>query len=418
VSTKLDIVTSSHGPSEKELTEQVDRILHSGSFRGSEILRNLLSYLLTCAHEHRVEPVKVKEIARAVFGRSEDFDSQSDSVVRVHTGRLRSKLAEYYMSEGVDDDVIVTIPKGSYALSCHFRPQTLAPLPSVPDAVPDLALEELGSESRPRTRVLIPLGPVILLILLSVVATWFMSGFLRDKSEARRVPPALRTFWRDFVVDSETPLIVFSNFRLIGSVDTALRGYNGPDDPQKDIKDTYTTMGEVMGVFEVSKTFSLFQKPVRAKRGRLLTWDEAKDSNLIFVGGPLAQTPLRDVPVLKDLQFRNGEPAKAGAVVNLHPRPGENSTYVSMGAQLDYAVIALRPGLSQHHRILVLAGVNEYGTQGATEFVTREEHVNDLLSRLKLKPGGTLPWFESLLRVKMEGGVPVQTELVFVHQVD
>jgi hypothetical protein len=99
MSAKFDIAIPSISPSERDIADQVERILHSETFRGSEILRNLLSYLSASAIERKTEPLKVKEIATAVFGRSEDFDSQSDSVVRVHTGRLRSKLAEYYMSE-------------------------------------------------------------------------------------------------------------------------------------------------------------------------------------------------------------------------------------------------------------------------------------------------------------------------------
>ena len=50
------------------------------------------------------------------FGRSAQFDSHTDSTVRVQAGRLRTKLAEYYSTEGVDDPVIVKLPKGSYFL--------------------------------------------------------------------------------------------------------------------------------------------------------------------------------------------------------------------------------------------------------------------------------------------------------------
>ena len=41
--------------------------------------------------------------ATEVFGRPSTFDPQMDSTIRVQAGRLRSKLAEYYASEGIDD---------------------------------------------------------------------------------------------------------------------------------------------------------------------------------------------------------------------------------------------------------------------------------------------------------------------------
>jgi hypothetical protein len=180
-----------------------------------------------------------------------------------------------------------------------------------------------------------------------------------------------------------------------------------------------------MGVFEVGKVLALFHKSPRVKRGRLLTWDEAADRNLIFIGGPLAETPLRDVPILKEFKFREGTQTSFSALENLHPRKGELPLYIGPGPYLaihtkesliDYAVIALRPALSRNHRILVLAGITEYGTQGAAEFVTRKEHIGDLLSQLKVKPEGSVPWFEALLRVRIEGSVPVDSSIVVVHQ--
>src|SRR5260370_31351603 len=43
-------------------------------------------------------------------------------MVRVQAGRLRTKLAEYYGSEGADDSILVEMPKGNYLLTFHQRP--------------------------------------------------------------------------------------------------------------------------------------------------------------------------------------------------------------------------------------------------------------------------------------------------------
>ncbi len=125
----------STGSDPQQVNDQVQRILQSETFKGSEVLRHLLQYLAACYLNGRTDAIKVKEIAREVFGRSENFDSQSDSVVRVHTGRLRSKLAEYYVDQGSDDELILAIPKGSYGLTWHQRrPPIAAPAPEIPIA--------------------------------------------------------------------------------------------------------------------------------------------------------------------------------------------------------------------------------------------------------------------------------------------
>ena len=431
MSAKIDLIATSCVPSDGAFADQVERILHSEAFRGSEILRNLLSFLLASALRHRAEPLKVREIATSVFGRSENFDSQSDSVVRVHTGRLRSKLAEYYMSEGVEDDLVITIPKGGYALSCHLRqaPPVSAVLGSEAVAAnPNLfAPPEVPQRTKIKTTGSVLFWAAAILVVASSLCTWALVNFFLHKTENTVATPSLKTFWRPFLVKTEAPLIVFSNFRFTGSIASGLQNYTGPSEPNKPVIDTYTTMGEVLGVFEVGRLLTSWNQPVRAKRGRLLTWDEAKDSNLIFIGGPLAETPLRDVPVLKELQFRDGPISlerRSGALINLHPRKSEDPIYygseVSPGTatpNFDYAVVAIEPALSRNHHILVLAGITEFGTQGAADFVTHEDQVSELLSKLNVKLGGSIPAFEALLKVQVEGGVPIQSKVVLVHEI-
>jgi adenylate cyclase len=49
-----------------------------------------------------------------VFQRPPDYDPKVDPIVRVQAGRLRSKLGEYYATEGAHDSVVIQIPKGAY----------------------------------------------------------------------------------------------------------------------------------------------------------------------------------------------------------------------------------------------------------------------------------------------------------------
>jgi hypothetical protein len=415
-------------PSERELDDQIERIAAGSGFRSSEILRHLLHYLAKRATEAPIEPVRVKDIATGVFGRSDDFDSQTDSIVRVHTGRLRTRLAEYYSKEGAEDSIVVTIPKGSYSLSAAYRQEN--PAPSVATEIlepPDLQ-ESPGQQQQKAA----PEGPagrggrrrraVLALLAVAAAGIAFYAGSLVRRPQVRAVSPALERFWRPFVAGEGTPLVVFSNFQLVGSFEAGLRDADGQAPDGIPVIDTYTSMGEVMGVFEITRMMSLFQKPIRPKRGALLTWDEAKDSNLIFVGGPLAQTPLRDTPIFRDFEFRNhmsGIPGPSGVVVNLHPLPGEAPFYYGPKTrpfQFDYAVVALAPSINAGRRTLALAGITEYGTQAAAEFVTREQYTSALLARLHVPTVGPVPWFEALLRTTITGGVPTQIDLISVHQ--
>ncbi|HMK89604.1 MAG TPA: hypothetical protein VK446_08225 [Methylocystis sp.] len=93
---------------------ELARLLESGFADASERQRNLLSYLVTEELEGRGSRIKAYAIATKIFNRGEDFDAQSDSIVRVEVGRLRQALERQYLGAGADAPVKIEIPKGQY----------------------------------------------------------------------------------------------------------------------------------------------------------------------------------------------------------------------------------------------------------------------------------------------------------------
>src|SRR5262245_37655744 len=98
----------------EEKLAQLDRILHGRALHGSDNLKAFLRFIVDKSIENQESQLKEYVIATEVFGRGSDFDSRVDSVVRVQAGRLRTKLHEYYETEGKDDSLIIVLPKGQY----------------------------------------------------------------------------------------------------------------------------------------------------------------------------------------------------------------------------------------------------------------------------------------------------------------
>src|ERR1700687_4238777 len=117
-------VTRAPSPERERYVAQIDKLINSQVLHGSESLCKLLRYLAEHALDHPGTSLKEYQIATEVFGRPHDFDPQHDSTIRVQAGRLRLKLAEYYSSEGAQDDLIVEVPKGTYVVSFHHRSST------------------------------------------------------------------------------------------------------------------------------------------------------------------------------------------------------------------------------------------------------------------------------------------------------
>lgn len=98
----------------EEIMKSLDRVLASEEFAMSPNLKKFLSYIIEQKLNGNEAGLKAYSIAIDAFGRSEDFDSQIDPIVRVQAGRLRKELAAYYEGEGANDPVRIDVPRGSY----------------------------------------------------------------------------------------------------------------------------------------------------------------------------------------------------------------------------------------------------------------------------------------------------------------
>lgn len=93
---------------------QLDRILESADFRSSESLRAFLRFVVEETLAGRTHEIKAYTVAVRAFNRNPDFDPQTDTIVRVQARRLRRALDHYFLTEGVDDPIRISIPRGTY----------------------------------------------------------------------------------------------------------------------------------------------------------------------------------------------------------------------------------------------------------------------------------------------------------------
>src|SRR5579872_4954818 len=104
---------------------ELDRILLSAEFQGSERRSRLLKYLVEKAIVG--EPVKEYSIGVDVFGKRPDYDPRIDPAVRVEMGRLRTRLSTYYAGQGNANRERLEFPKRSYIPTLLVADQ--APVP-------------------------------------------------------------------------------------------------------------------------------------------------------------------------------------------------------------------------------------------------------------------------------------------------
>jgi hypothetical protein len=404
---------------------QIEKLLGSHSLRGSESLCKLLRYVAHHSMEHPGTSPKEYQIATEVFGRQEDFDPHVDSMVRVQAGRLRTKLAEYYSSEGAEDPILVEIPKGTYALTFHPHHAPASKTGSA--TVPQHSVVS-GNQVQPPRRWLAVLLPaaIVLTAIISVIADRQLTKSFAggaSAAAASEAPVAFKVFWKGFITGPQEPWVIFSNAAFVGRPYTGMRYYNRARDPGAAILDHYTGVGEVLAVHALDNVFGKLHQQIRVKRGSLFSLDDAKNNDLIFIGSPSENLTLLELPNTEEFGFKqitSGPRMGTMEIINFHPESGEPKEFLpSLPDETlteDYSVIALKRGLNPAHSVLILAGATTIGTQAAVEYVCQQNSLEELLLRLSVSDSGELKPFEAVIRVKVTRGVPVSSELVALRK--
>jgi hypothetical protein len=482
-----------HIASEEKLA-QLERVLHGRALHGSDNLKAFLRFIVDRSIKDHEGQLKEYVIATEVFGRGNDFDSRVDSVVRVQAGRLRTKLHEYYETEGKDDRVIIGLPKGQYtpvfcyaqkteecdddneatdsslAIDAVSNPKEalgLAQAVFVNGSPRDVAVAPPVGVVTEATRAIDPaaasarlwrisaLALAMISVTLGALAFFYraraveMSEVVENRARAennaldrREVEP----LWGDLLRSSEPILLVYSNTLFQGTVEDGMKLFKPLDAPgsslgspsipqsgsREPVTELYTGIGEVMGSYFLGDFFARLGHASRLKRSLLLTWEDLKTENIVVLGSPAENFFLRDLPQKQDFIFKpmpddNGN--KSFGIINANPQPDEQPRYLAKQdgpsrSQIseDYAVVSLLQGLDGKKRMLILAGITTHGTQAAVEYVTKPEYIRDLVRNLNTATAGGQPklpfYFQVLVRVKVNGGVPVRVSYVTHHRLD
>lgn len=111
--------------SERERKE-LDWLLNSGVLGRSHNLARMLEFI--CEKHFEGNAGQITEIALAIeaLGRRDDFNPQTDTIVRVTVHQLRKRLQEIYATAGASRPVEIQIPAGQYAPSFIHKGDELA----------------------------------------------------------------------------------------------------------------------------------------------------------------------------------------------------------------------------------------------------------------------------------------------------
>ena len=345
-------------PDASSALEQLDRILSTSLFQHSKRYPAFLRYVVEQTLRGSGDDLKERTLGINVFGRSPDYDTSADPVVRNTASEVRKRLDEYYSGAGHQRELRIRLPAGAYV------PEFRLPIEEV---VPEMAaVPVIGAPAGAHRRRTLAIGACLLAGL----------GIL-GAIELTPRKPAIKLFWAPLLRSAEPVLVVTDTL-------VALRNNTQPESadtsPVRDVIDpkAYLSVNQ-----ESAKLASFL-----LANGKTLDYELARNVSLatlrtrpfILRGAFNNQWTQRAVAPFRFYFQLDRDPIVRRIVDRRNPQRREWAAPMVSGLAEDYALIARAVEPETGQMMLVIAGLSEKGSAAALEFVTNPRYLDRFAS--------------------------------------
>ena len=452
--------------------QALESILSSKHFVNAHKKKKFLRLICDFYFDGRAQELNEHILGFKVFGRDSSYNPSDDPIVRVFAHEIRKKLEAYYDNEGANDPFRLEIPAGSY------QPVFTRQLPDTATEFAEAAIATPHESGvGPAVRRFSPGKLAVIFtgfcLTIAVIALTLSNRQLRQEAsevEAAKDPAIYGAVWTPFLTDNNPPLVILSNPPILrftnpsdpealtkDSIPLAPRSVEALKDkfvtnpevsikesggPARDNKETardkiviernqtpslilstnvYTGMGEAIGLHYLTDFFRKASRSILLKQSRTLSAEDLKKHNVIMLGGVWVNEWSSKLTRNEDFVFTS-----KATIENRNPRQGEEREYIPQfdrqtgNLVSDYALITVKPNISDANQVMLLAGVYSQGTEAAAEYVTNKTYLDQLNERLQQSNESGVPpgYFQALLKVGVENGIPTTISILALHDLN
>jgi hypothetical protein len=428
-------ITLSPSPEEQysqtaRIDEALRQVLSSAPFHGSTQCRTLLRYIVENCLKGDEDVLKERTIGIEVFGRRPDYNTAEDPIVRARVGEVRKRLAQYYQSQEAQvARVQILIPPGSYRPTFVFHTDTNHDSKNRseedhPQMVTSLAGNEhqrrwAGSPiprlSRAARRLAWGIAITAVCALASVV--WI--------AVAATARTELDFFWEP-IIESKKPVLIYTGTNTVytpsaesigqppgaqelpGTEDAIIPFAKGQILTDKDltlVKNDLVPVGDILANVDVATLLTLHHRSFDFRSGSDTSFIDLRKSPMVLIGAYNNHWTM-DVTQNLTFYFDRGH--------NIREHGGQGRVWpIRYGADGkvsdDYAIVSRLLNSETEGPVIVIAGIQSFGTRAAGEFVTD-------LGQLKKLRLGKESWhqthFQLVLHTTVINGVPSSADVV------
>ena len=399
---------SNHQPvqtsvSSVRLDVELQEILRSAPFSSSKQCQNLLRFLVEKSGLGGEESLKERVIGVEVFGRSPDYNTGDDPIVRARVGEVRKRLAQYYLSqESIHAKIKITIPSGSYRAIFEFLPEQATGdkiRPTDPTPNPTHHTLKLAPAS------LIPIAKRNTLTVTRVWAAGIMFAclllFLVSVARRSGSQGALEQFWAP-VLQSSKPVFIYTGTNAIYMPTTAFAAtrehrqeheqsdgamlYLSPLAPGEALTSAdvypinyeFTTVGDMSVNVRLASLLTSQHHSFDVRAGENISIGDLRESPSVLVGGYNNFLTLKlsdDLPFVLDGTENGRQPIQESAG---RKRGWSSRLDANRANGEDYAIVARLLNSETGNPVIIIAGITSFGTRAAGQFITTAEALKAL----------------------------------------
>jgi hypothetical protein len=354
--------------------EQLERLLANPFFSHSRRFPSFLRFIVSQTLLGRTDLLKERTLGIEVFGKSANYDTANDPIVRVTAAEIRKRIAQYYQDPAHEHELRLSLPPGSYVPK--FDPphgvrteephSTLLTVHGVLESptTDSLSVPHVGAAAPAKHGWTTPVLTSVVLLLMAV------GGWLWWQSSQTS---ALMEFWAPVLNSSDPVLFCIADQTQYTAI--SLRDAQDPS-KQQVLHDNLTAVviDDLTPLVKIAGFLQSNHKKYSMRGEGSTTLMDLRAGPTVFIGAYDNQWTLR---LLKPLRFHfvNDESMTHFGIVDSESKAPttwvvDRVQQIATNNYNDYAIVARFTDSTTGKLAVVAAGIGRGGTIAAGELLT------------------------------------------------
>ncbi|MDA3867587.1 MAG: hypothetical protein PF489_12690 [Salinivirgaceae bacterium] len=401
----------------------LQKVIKSEVFSGSAKACDLFVYLFECSMQGT--PPKESQIAAEVFNRNLSENDQDTTIVRVNIHNLRKKLKHYYLTEGLNDEVVFIIPTGRYMVEMTKNTTQQKPTENIST---EISKKVLLSYLNNRNALI-----YFIVIFLSGAVSYFL---FCDKQKLPSTNLNKMIIWRDFATNNKKTLVVVGDYYFVQLPDSDI--YNAPlvrdfsiNSDEDLVKYNTTNTDQTKKYSKARYSYTGYATPFYLKELIPILQDTDYEICLMsqFNAKYLMQYNIIFVGIYKTLGMLNLYLNYSGfyvdirsARISVKDNAGKTeNVYAQIGLaeefHNDYAIVSKLAG-PNNNIVLLVSSFHDTGIVDCVKELTNHESLKVISDEIQSKFGKIPSSFEILFKVVGVNRIDIKSKIVRINNLD